>query len=529
MPPSDQPPQAPDAPDAPLMLSVSGCRGIMGHTMTPEVAARFGGVVGGWLRERSTKGGATGAAAARPEVVLARDGRAGGEILSLAAAAGLAGAGCNVTDLGVAMTPTVGVMTDARNGAAGMVITASHNPQEWNGIKVLARDERDGRVSACAPGKAMADEIIRRFNAASATGATSAAGGGGFVGYASIGTVRPPATAPSGTATSPLAADWGADRVHVDLVKEALGSLGATDDRRSMAIKAVVDSVNCSGRNGARLLLGARIIHHLGAGDNGLFPHAPEPTKENLGLLCRFVQERRADIGFAQDPDADRLAIVDERGLYIGEEYTLALAAEAVLGTNEATERRSDGGAGGGGGGRGKPVLVTNLSTSRMLEDVAARHGARVIRTAVGEANVVEAMKKEGALLGGEGNGGVIWPRVTYIRDSLSAMGLVLALMARTGKKVSELVAAMPAYAIVKRKVQLRAAPDAQRAVEAVARAFAKERVDRQDGVRVDFDARRAWLHVRASNTEPIMRLIAEAPTEAEAVAVLEEAALAIG
>jgi len=266
--------------------------------------------------------------------------------------------------------------------------------------------------------------------------------------------------------------------------------------------------------------------------EDGVFTHTPEPTRENLTGLCALVKKHRAAIGFAQDPDADRLAIVDERGEYIGEEYTLVLAAEALL-SETAKHRDSE-----TGKKKRERVLVTNLSTSRMIDDVAARHGARVIRTAVGEANVVEAMKREAAagrdvVVGGEGNGGVIWPRVTYVRDSLSAMGLVLGLMARRGQKLSEIVASMPSYAIEKRKVELARKEDARPAVEKISKAYAGHGIDLQDGVRVDFAhgplAGKAWLHVRASNTEPIMRLIAEAPTAGEARGILEEAERVIG
>jgi len=281
------------------------------------------------------------------------------------------------------------------------------------------------------------------------------------------------------------------------------------DDRRAMAIKCVVDSVNSSGVEAVRELLGDRLVHHVGAGTSGLFPHTPEPTRENLTSLCEFVTRKHADVGFAQDPDADRLAIIDERGRYIGEEYTLVLAAEAVLGA--LVER------GGPDAARGK-VMVINLSTSRMIEDVAAKYGARVLRAAVGEANVVELMKKEGAVLGGEGNGGVIWPKVTYIRDSLTSIALVIGLLARTGKTVSQLVSEIPSYAIVKKKVDLPDLSKAAPALAAVKQRFASQvtsgaaTIDEQDGVRVSFGSE-GWLHVRASNTEPILRLIAEAPT----------------
>jgi len=479
------------------MLSVSGCRGIFGRTMTPEVAAAFAGVLGGYLRERHARG------RGRPLVVLGRDGRVGGDLLSMAAAAGLAAAGCDVLDAGVAMTPTVGVMADARGAAGGLVITASHNPQHWNGLKPMLRDPgaSGGTVSAGAPSKAFADEIIARYRA----GVGSASRDG-------------PSQDAAGTIARCAPGELGfpgeATHTHLTKVRTALKEIGINEDRRWLAMRCVVDSVNSSGVAGARALLGERLVHHLGASDSGVFPHTPEPTEENLGHLCRFVREKKAGAGFAQDPDADRLAIVDERGRYIGEEYTLALAAEAVLGSGHVKAKGA--------------VLCTNMSTSRMIEDVAARHGARVVRTPVGEANVVEAMRSHGAVLGGEGNGGVIWPRVTYIRDSLSSMGLVLGLIARSGKTLSELVKDIPAYAIVKRKVDLPDVSVAERAVEAVAREFAGERLDRRDGVRVDLDSARAWLHVRASNTEPIMRLIAEAPTREGAESVLDRGAAAI-
>jgi phosphomannomutase len=484
------------------MLSVSGCRGIFGRSITPEVAARFGAVYGTYLRGRAGAGG-------RPLVVLGRDGRLAGDVLARAAAAGLAGAGCDVLDVGVAMTPTVGVMVDARNAAGGLVVTASHNPQEWNGLKPMLREgggsgAKAGEVAASAPNKAFADAIIASYREAVARSGRGEPAS--LAGPAEVGMI-------SEASRGGLGLPDEATQTHLACVKEALIGIGAHDDRRSMGIKCVLDSVNASGRVAGKELLGRRLVHHLGASDNGIFPHTPEPTRENLDGLCRFAREKRADVGFAQDPDADRLAIVDERGEYIGEEYTLALCAEAVLGAM-------------GEKARGGTVCV-NLSTSRMIEDVCARHGVRVIRTAVGEANVVEAMKRNGSVFGGEGNGGVIWPRVTYIRDSLGGMGLILALMARTEKKISELVAEIPSYAIVKRKVDLAGGDPSQaaRAVEAIKRAYAGDKLDTQDGVRVDFESKRAWLHVRGSNTEPIMRLIAEAPSEAVANQILDEAA----
>jgi phosphomannomutase len=255
--------------------------------------------------------------------------------------------------------------------------------------------------------------------------------------------------------------------------------------------------------------LGVRVIH-LNGEATGQFPHAPEPIREHLIELTETVRRERAHLGFAQDPDADRLAIVDENGEYIGEEYTLVIAAESVLGS-AAGDRPA----------RGEPIIVTNLSTSRMMDDVAERHGARLIRTAVGEANVVDAMRKHDAVIGGEGNGGVIWPAVCGVRDSISGMALALALLARTQRSLSHLVADWPSYHFLKSKIETRPGL-AENALSQLEARFARERIDRTDGIRIDFKGasdspQGAWLHVRASNTEPILRVLAEAPTEAAA------------
>ncbi|MEM9558992.1 MAG: phosphoglucosamine mutase [Planctomycetota bacterium] len=505
--------------DAPLILGVSGLRGIVGESLTPEVAVRYAGAFASWMWDNLGIN-------ERPVVFVGRDGRRGGEGLSSLVSGALLSAGCDVVDLGVAMTPTVGAAMRAYGGAdGGVIITASHNPAEWNGLKLLVPDARipesevramsedqierfqNGIVGPAAPSKALADALIDRFQS---------------------GAVAWRKNPDAGTIESDEQASMEHARTVVDHTPGAdvFTPLPA-------AYRAVIDSVNCSGAVGAAdlvNLLGSKSIQLHGDG-SGIFPHTPEPTAENLsgeGGLCDAVPGLKADVGFAQDPDADRLAIVDERGRYIGEEYTLVLCAQALLRDRGADEPTAH--------------LVANLSTSRMIDDVAAKHGAVVHRTAVGEANVVErmkALKAEGheVVLGGEGNGGVIWPEVVYVRDSLGSMALVLSLMARTGKTVSELVAEVDAlaaggagYAIVKRKVEIASKADAEPAVQAVARAYASERVDRQDGVRVDFDSGAktgnwagSWVHVRASNTEPIMRVIVEAPTAEAAGALADE------
>lgn len=516
-----------------LMLSVSGCRGVVGDTLTPELAARFAGCFGAVLRASTSS---------TPTVILARDGRRGGETIHAAATAGLLGSGCNVIDAGIAMTPTAAVMTDSvardRQGelVAGMVITASHNPQQWNGLKCLLR-EPDGLhgAGACAPPAALANKVIELFRA----------GRPGSVDWSHLGT--------------PSASKDASDN-HIDRVLEAMTASGlcALPSKLGDGLKVAVDCVNASSSTTApRFLrsLGCEVVAlntSIEGEHAGIFPHPPEPTLENLsgaGGLCNTVRSQRCHVGFALDPDADRLALIDEQGKYIGEEYTLALSAWAIL-------------AAGGGTGvppvstigvppvrTATPTLVTNLSTSRMLNDVAATFGAKVLRTPVGEANVVEVMKRERAIAGGEGNGGTIWPRSCYVRDSLSAMALTLWLLknahtTKLGKSLPPLAGAthchslstvakcIPSYCIEKHKVDLHYKDDAALAVEKIAMHFASHEVDRSDGAWVNFTtgprAGNAWLHVRASNTEPIMRLIAEAPTKADATSILEEAARAI-
>lgn len=480
--------------------------------MTPAVATAFAAAFASMVRQETTHGRAREGTIEPVTICLGRDSRPSGDMLARAAAAGVLSTGCGLIDLGVVATPTVGFAVRRLGAAGGLVVTASHNPIAWNGLKCL-----DG--GGAAPPKAKADRILACFREGAGT-------------QVDVHGLR--------QASSD-------DSIWQRHVEEALGLVDVQRIRRR-GFSVVLDSVNGAGGPAGRLLLdrlGCTTLH-LGAEPTGLFGHAPEPIESNLGDLCQAVRKTNGQVvcGFAQDPDADRLAIVDEQGRYIGEEYTLVLAAHHLL------QRR--------GPTRAQTTLVANLSTSRMIDDLARRHGhARVLRTAVGEANVVEAMRAESALIGGEGNGGVIVPQVCWVRDSLSAMALTLDLLAAEERPLGAIVAELPRYEMIKHKFELSELPGARTAqggevarrgrggaaaaqglqasaegllaplLERVDRAFSDQRLDRTDGLRVDFDD--GWVHLRPSNTEPIVRLIAEAPTRERAWELLDEVAVAAG
>ncbi len=453
--------------DAPLMLSVSGLRGLVDRTITPQVAARYGAAVGKWIRQSHPD-------VAEPLVVIGRDSRPSGESYEQAAAAGLMQTGCRAISLGITSTPAVAVMALHLGAQGGIVVTASHNPIAWNGMKAIRHD-------GCSPPAEDARRIIELFRADTSEHPT----------------------------TADIPTDATAAKVHCDAV------LAQVDVEliRSAKLRCVLDSVHGAGGPEARLLLdalGVEVVHLYGE-PTGDFPHSPEPTRENLTGLCDAMKQHDAQLGFAQDPDADRLAVVDEAGRYIGEEYTLALCTLHKL--------TSSGG-----------VAVANLSTSRMIDDIAASVGATIQRTPVGEANVASAMRKHHALIGGEGNGGVILSPVSYIRDSLIAMALLLELLARRRQPLSKIMGDIPAYCIVKEKI------DADKDViarlhDAMQNHFRGQhfrgKLDFQDGVRVDWPDR--WVHVRPSNTEPIIRLIAEARNESDARSMIAECRIALG
>jgi phosphomannomutase len=425
-----------------LIVSVSGIRGIIGEGLTPEAATAFAAALG-----TSTQGG---------RIVLSRDGRPSGVVLRHAVLAGLLSAGCEVHDLGVVPTPTCGLAVRRLQAAGAIQITASHNPAEWNGLKLFGPE---GSVLTSREGNTIKDlfeaKSFRR------------------VSWSELGTAI----------DCGRAADWHHERV-LQLVDVPL--------IRARRLRAFLDANGgAGGRLGRRLLEAFQCQPICQACDaDGFFPHEPEPVEANLREICPLVAQQGADIGFVLDPDADRLALIDEAGRYIGEELTLALAVLFRL-------RRERG-----------PVVV-NMSSSRVSEDIAMQFGCPFYRSAVGEANVVEKMREVGAVIGGEGNGGVIDPRVGWVRDPFIGMGLILNLMAEANKKLSELVAELPKYWIVKDKYRV----DQDRLPKlfaALTSHWPDAKANRVDGLRLDWQDR--WVHIRPSNTEPIVRVIAEGP-----------------
>lgn len=434
-----------------LMIGVSGMRGTVGGTLTPPVVGQMAAAFARWIcsadRPDPDK---------PPRIVFGRDSRPSGFWVRDAAVAALAAAGAEVIDLDIVTTPGVAMMVQHLHADGAMIATASHNPIQWNGLKML-----NHQAVALPPRDA---ERVKQLFIENQPR------------YVRVQQLIPPCR------------NSDTHALHNKRVLDHVDVLGISTRR----FKVVLDSVNGAGCIATATLLnklGCQLIHLNGKPD-GQFPHEPEPIESNLTGLSDEVRRQTAAVGFAQDPDADRLAVVDENGVYIGEEYTLALCAKWILSKRPG-------------------IACANLSTSRMLDDIAAAHHSTVIRTPVGEANVVQAMLQHRASIGGEGNGGVIDTRIVPGRDSLVAIGYILNLMAATGKTVSQLVAEIPRYQIIKTKFECRR-EDADRAVEALKKEFASEKIDTQDGLRIDWPD--AWVHARPSNTEPIMRIIAEAP-----------------
>lgn len=448
-----------------LMVSISGIRGIVGKSLTPEVVVRYASAFGEYCRRKSPT---------NPSIVIGRDGRITGKAIADVVAATLVAQGVSVRAIGICPTPTVQLAVEMGGATGGISVTASHNPIEWNGLKFMA-----------GTGMFLDADENRELWAIAAEQQSYAAW--------------------NGIGTHSVDDSW--IRRHIDTVLSLRYIDRAAIARRRFRV--VVDCVNAAGgiivpellRN-----LGCEVIE-LNCDVSGIFRHNPEPIPENLVDLAACVRAERADLGIAVDPDVDRLVLVTEQGEPYGEEYTIASVVKFVL----AREKRTGSGA----------KVVVNLSTTRAVEDIARDLGAELVRTPVGEINVAKKMKQLGALVGGEGSGGVILPAVHLGRDAIVGIGLILQMLAESGGSLSALKESLPQYTIAKGKVDLGNHSPDQILNTLQASLPPGGKVNTEDGIRVDYPE--YWVHFRKSNTEPIIRIIAEARTPSQASAVVED------
>lgn len=433
-----------------LMISVSGVRGIVGDGLTPDVALRFAQAYGSHFGPG--------------RIVVGRDSRVTGDLIKYAVWSGLMAVGCDVVDIGMTTTPTTAMATEKPENTGGIIITASHNPREWNALKLLAPD---GLFLSPEEGAHILERVQQdRYS---------------FAAWDKTGKV--------------IRDDDAAD-YHIACVKKlALIDVAAIRNRH---FKIVADP--CNGAGGTILPeflqeLGCEVIY-LNLEPHGRFPRSPEPLPANLKDLSAAVVKHGADLGIAVDPDVDRLALVSENGVPLGEEYTLAMATDFVLSHTPGD-------------------VAVNASTSLVINDIAHKYGVQVHRTPVGEIHVATKARETGALMAGEGNGGVIYPPLHLGRDAIVGIALILQYLVEKSKPISQVHADLPQYVMVKDKITLPFGVDARAMVARLTEAHRSENIDVTDGLKFLFE--KAWVHIRASNTEPIVRVIAEAPSEEEA------------
>jgi phosphomannomutase len=443
-----------------LIKSISGIRGTIGGkpnvNLTPIDTVKFAAAYGTWLKDYSGSDNL--------KVVVGRDARLSGEMIQNLVVSTLVGLGIDVIDLGLSTTPTVEIAVPLENANGGIILTASHNPKQWNALKLLNEKGEflDADQGAIILQLAEKEEFI-------------------FSEVDDLGTIT--------------RNDSYID-IHIDEVLNL--TLIDVETIKNAKFKVVVDGVNSTGGIAIPKLLeslGVEVIK-LYCDPTGHFPHNPEPLKEHLGDICKLVLKEKADFGIVVDPDVDRLAFICNDGEMFGEEYTLVACADYVLGKNKGN-------------------TVSNLSSSRALRDITLKHGGHYEAAAVGEVNVVTKMKANKAIIGGEGNGGIIYPSSHYGRDSLVGTALFLMLMAEKGGTVRELRDSYPSYFMSKKKIQLTPELDVDGILVAMEKKYGAEEVSTIDGLKVDFPEN--WVHLRKSNTEPIIRIYTEAKTQQEA------------
>jgi len=445
-----------------LIKSISGIRGTIGgkpgDALTPIDIVKFTAAFGRFIRGQSGSN----------KIVVGRDARISGDMVRNLVVGTLQSIGMDVVDLGLSTTPTVEIAVPLEQAGGGIILTASHNPIQWNALKLL---NGQGEFISDQEGKQVL-ELAEQPNA-------------GFVDVTELGTVT-------------------LDERYLEKHIEAVLALPLIDREaiRKACFSVVVDAVNSTGGIAVPMLLdalGVETVHKLYCEPNGHFPHNPEPLPEHLRDLSAWVLEKKADLGIAVDPDVDRLCFVMENGEMFGEEYTLVAVSDYVLANTPGD-------------------TVSNLSSTRALRDITQQRGRGYHAAAVGEVNVVTKMKEVGAVIGGEGNGGIIYPALHYGRDALVGIGLFLTHLAKSGKPISELRAAYPAYFMSKNKITLTPDMDIDGLLETLRERYAEVPHTTVDGLKIDFEAE--WVHLRKSNTEPIIRIYTEGPTPERAEAL---------
>lgn len=444
------------------MVSVSGVRGVVGETLTPFEIVKFVSA----FAEFSGRG----------KIMVGRDTRAHSFFISNIVSGTLIAMGCEVVDIGVCPTPTLQLAVEHSDAKGGVMITASHNPEKWNGLKFISAD-----------GTFLSPEQHKKFVELSESKLS-------FARWDKIG-------------------NYAQDRSFIEKHIQKILQISFIDAERirKRRFKVVVDCINGAGSEIVPKLLeefGCKVVK-LNCDGSGVFTHEPEPLPENLTELCEVVKQTESDFGIAVDPDADRLVIVTEKGEPFGEEYTIVQAVKIVLDKK----------------GRNKNVVV-NLSTTKAVEEIAKNYNAKVYRSPVGEINVVKKMKETDAIIGGEGSGGVILPEVHYGRDSLVGIALFLQNLVEFGGKVSEFKKTLPEFEIFKTKINIEGVnPD--EIFKKVKEIYSDAEINTEDGLRIDFGDK--WVHIRKSNTEPILRIIAEAKSKKEAEEIVRDLKIKIG
>ncbi len=443
-----------------LIKSISGIRGTIGgkvnDNLTPVDVVKFAAAFGTWLQRNHNKENLT--------LLIGRDARISGEMVNSLVTGTLQGLGINVIDLGLSTTPTVEVMVPELNADGGIILTASHNPKQWNALKLL--NEKGEFINGENGAEVLRIADNEDFN------------------FAEVDDLGKYETRSDGF------------DIHISKIL-ALPMVDA-EAVKAKKFKVVLDAVNSTGGISIPPLLeqlGCEVVK-LYCEPNGHFPHNPEPLKEHLSDICELVRKEKADLGIVVDPDVDRLAIIDENGEMFGEEYTLVAVADYLLKHK-------------------KGAAVSNLSSSRALRDVAEKHNAEYFASAVGEVNVVTLMKEKNAVIGGEGNGGIIYPELHYGRDSLVGTALFLTHLAHENKTVSELRTTYPAYFMGKKKIELTPEINVDELLTKMENLYQNEEISTVDGVKIDFSE--SWVHFRKSNTEPIIRIYTEAKSQEEA------------